>query len=118
MDNWIKATNGLPKDGQLVEIKIDTAGSAYARWVKETNAFVGIDGTRYPPTLYFIEWLDESTQADDWLKVLQENLQAQIAGFYNHDKTPAEKKIRNAVIQEYKDLIAIFKHKFPSPPKK
>lgn len=45
----------------------------------------------------------------DFITVLQENLQAQISGYYNVDKTDAEKEKRNAVIEEYKDLIAIFK---------
>ena len=47
----------------------------------------------------------------DFIVVLQENLQAQISGYYNVDKTAAEKEKRNAVIEEYKDLIAIFKSK-------
>lgn len=44
-----------------------------------------------------------------FLDVLVENYQAQIAGFYNDDKTDAERAKRNAVIEEYQDLIAIFK---------
>lgn len=92
-------------------------GRKFWRDIDKSNMSPGLAYTMFHKGIS-IEVLDESTQADDWLKVLQENLQAQIAGFYNHDKTPAEKKIRNAVIQEYKDLIAIFKHKFPSPPKK
>lgn len=47
----------------------------------------------------------------DFIAVLQENLQAQIAGYYNVDKTDAQREKRNAVIEEYKDLIAIFKSK-------
>jgi hypothetical protein len=47
----------------------------------------------------------------DFIVVLQENLQAQISGYYNVDKTDLEKEIRNAVIEEYKDLIAIYKAK-------
>ena len=47
----------------------------------------------------------------DCLAVLDENLQAQIAGYYNLDKTELEKEKRNAVIEEYKDLIAIMKSK-------
>lgn len=92
-------------------------GRKFWRDIDKSNMSPGLAYTMFHKGIS-IEVLDESTQADDWLKVLQENLQAQIAGFYNHDKTPEEKKIRNAVIQEYKDLIAIFKHKFPSPPKK
>ena len=45
----------------------------------------------------------------DFIVVLQENLQAQISGYYNVDKTDLEKEKRNAVIEEYKDLIAIYK---------
>jgi hypothetical protein len=48
-------------------------------------------------------------QAVDFLPVLQENHQAQIAGYYNVDKTDEERKIRNAVITEYADLISIYK---------
>lgn len=47
----------------------------------------------------------------DFIAVLQENLQAQIAAYYNVDKTDAQREKRNAVIEEYKDLIAIFKSK-------
>lgn len=47
---------------------------------------------------------------DKFLSILQENYQAQIAGFYNVDKTDEERKIRNALIEEYKDLIAIYKN--------
>ena len=47
----------------------------------------------------------------DFMSVLDENLQAQISGYYNVDKTDAEKEKRNAVIEEYKDLIAILKSK-------
>lgn len=46
---------------------------------------------------------------EGFFAVLEENYQAQIAGFYNDDKTDEERKIRNAVIEEYQDLIAIFK---------
>lgn len=49
----------------------------------------------------------------DFLDVLQVNYQAQIAGYYNDDKTDEERKIRGAVIQEYEDLIAIFKNGTP-----
>ena len=45
----------------------------------------------------------------DFLQVLQDNYQAQIAGFYNVDKTDLEKAKRSAVIEEYQDLIAIYK---------
>lgn len=44
-----------------------------------------------------------------WIDILRENQQAQIAGYYNIDKTDEERKIRNAVIEEYRDLILIFK---------
>lgn len=47
--------------------------------------------------------------AQQFIAILQENYQAQIAGFYNDDKTDEEMKIRQAVIQEYEDLIGIFK---------
>ncbi len=57
---WIKASERLPEDGKLVEIKTDTTRATYARWSKDNNAFVNIIDVRYPPTLYFIEWLDES----------------------------------------------------------
>lgn len=46
----------------------------------------------------------------DFFPVLEENYQAQIAGYYNHDKTPIEREKRNAVIKEYEDLIAIYKN--------
>jgi len=53
------------------------------------------------------------------IDVLQENHQAQIAGYYNHDKTDTEREKRNAVIEEYADLIGIFKANLtPSPTKK
>lgn len=51
---------------------------------------------------------------EGFLPILQENYQAQIAGYYNYDKTDEERKIRNAVIEEYKDLIAIYKAKCSS----
>lgn len=44
-----------------------------------------------------------------FLKILQENYQIQTAAFYNIDKTDEDKAKRNAVIEEYKDLIAIYK---------
>lgn len=56
----------------------------------------------------------EKSGINNFLTVLEENYQAQIAGFYNVDKTDEERKIRNAVIEEYKDLIAIYNHKFPN----
>ena len=45
------------------------------------------------------------------LSVLEENYQAQIAGYYNVDTTDEERKIRNAVIEEYQNLISIYKHR-------
>jgi alcohol dehydrogenase class IV len=45
----------------------------------------------------------------DFLSILDKNMQAQIAAYYNIDKTDEEKKIRNVIINEYKDLIAIYK---------
>jgi uncharacterized protein YktA (UPF0223 family) len=48
----------------------------------------------------------------DFLKILQENHQAQIAAFYNIDKADEDKAKRNAVIEEYTDLIAIYKSKY------
>jgi hypothetical protein len=54
----------------------------------------------------------EQVEKKDFLLVLTENWQAQIAGYYNLDKTDEERKIRNAVIQEYQDLIAIYKSKY------
>lgn len=53
--------------------------------------------------------LSNRSISGDFFKVLEENYQAQIAGFYNDDKTAEEKKIRNAVIKEYSDLIQIYK---------
>ena len=47
----------------------------------------------------------------DFFPVLEENYQAQIAGFYNYDKTDEERRKRLAVIQEYEDLISIYKYK-------
>ena len=46
----------------------------------------------------------------NFLPVLQENWQAQIAGFYNVDKTLEEQEQRKKVIAEYQDLIAIYKN--------
>jgi len=51
----------------------------------------------------------------DVIDVLSENHQAQIAGYYNDDKTDAEREKRNAVIEEYSDLLIIFKARFNSP---
>lgn len=48
---------------------------------------------------------------NNFLPVLDENMQAQIAGYYNDDKTDEERQKRNAVIDEYKDLILIYKHR-------
>lgn len=48
----------------------------------------------------------------DFLSVLTENHQAQIAGYYNIDKTDAEREKRNAVIEEYSDLISIYKSNY------
>jgi hypothetical protein len=50
---------------------------------------------------------------NELLNILIENQQAQIAGYYNQDKTEEERKIRNAVIEEYRDLILILKSKLP-----
>lgn len=41
--------------------------------------------------------------------ILEENYQAQIAAYYNIDKSEDEMQKRSAVIQEYKDLIGILK---------
>lgn len=51
-------------------------------------------------------------QGKDFFPVLEENYQAQIAGYYNVDKTDEERKIRNAVIKEYQDLISIYKSNY------
>ncbi len=52
-----------------------------------------------------------------FLDVLINNYQAQISGYYNFDKTDEERAKRNAVIEEYEDLIAIFKSKYlPTQP--
>lgn len=61
----------------------------------------------------FTEMMKASFRAGrkDFIAILDENLQAQIAGYYNIDKTDAEREKRNAVIEEYKDLISIFKSK-------
>lgn len=55
---------------------------------------------------------DKDVKGKIFLDVLVENYQAQIAGFYNDDKTDAERAKRNAVIEEYQDLIAIFKQSY------
>lgn len=52
---------------------------------------------------------------DAFSKVLEENWQAQIAGYYNCDKTDEERKIRTAVIEEYKDLIVLYKKHLAAP---
>lgn len=65
-------------------------------------------------------WQSLTTPAGNvksFLDVLTENYQAQIAGFYNDDKTDAERAKRNAVIEEYQDLIAIFKSGYTTPSK-
>lgn len=58
--------------------------------------------------------MEKKLTKDEVLSVLEENWQAQIAGYYNHDRTDEERKIRNEIIREYHDLIAIFKAKFES----
>lgn len=75
--------------------------------------------------LSLVEWLDEhpSSLTGDAvedvkktvLEVLEENYQAAIAGYYNYDKTEIEKERGKALIEEYQDLIGIFKHKFYPP---
>ncbi len=54
--------------------------------------------------------LKTNVNAPDFLSVLEENYQAHIAGYYNMDKTEEDRKIRSAIIQDYKDLIAIYKN--------
>lgn len=63
----------------------------------------------YPDEMMAIEKLIASRT--NFLPALQENYQAQIAGYYNDDKTDEERKIRQAVITEYEDLISIYKHR-------
>lgn len=66
-------------------------------------------------------WQSITTPAGNgksFLDVLIENYQAQIAGFYNDDKTDAERAKRNAVIEEYQDLIAIYKARYAAAPSK
>ena len=72
---WIKASDRLPVDGKLVEIKLDYITNIYARWVDDENAFVNSVGTRYPPTLYYIEWLDESPADGEAVAVMKEAVQ-------------------------------------------
>lgn len=55
------------------------------------------------------------TKKENFLDVLTINYQAQIAGFYNIDKTESERNARKAVMQEYQDLIHIYKHKNKQP---
>jgi hypothetical protein len=55
-----------------------------------------------------------TTRADtlkEVLDILRENQQAQIAAYYNYDAEGEERNKRNAVIEEYRDLILIVKSK-------
>ena len=55
---WVKASERLPEVNKDVCIRIDDVCKT-AYWDGE-SAFI-FEGRRYPPTLYFVEWLDEST---------------------------------------------------------
>lgn len=55
---WIKASERLPENLKPVKIKVD-GEEKYSKWVEYEKAFM-INGYRYPPRLYYIEWLDES----------------------------------------------------------
>jgi hypothetical protein len=56
------------------------------------------------------EVVTTESKKSSFLSVLEENYQAQIARYYNDGfKTEGERKLINAIIEEYKDLIAIFK---------
>jgi hypothetical protein len=60
---WVKASDNLPQEGKQVKLRIDGklcfSEEAFGYWKSEELAFM-VNGKRYPPTLYFIEWLDES----------------------------------------------------------
>jgi hypothetical protein len=56
--------------------------------------------------------MTQLTQTDNkrnFLLVLIANWQTQIAEYYNQDKTDEERSKRNAIIEEYQYLIAIYK---------
>jgi len=55
---WIKASERLPENLKPVKVKID-GKELDSEWVEYESAFM-VDGYRYPPRLYYIEWLDES----------------------------------------------------------
>lgn len=118
LENDISPIDGLNKDQfekireQIIEyIKMyKTDGEPIGAWkiMKLFEPFLKIQEVKG-----FADMMKASFRAGrkDFIVVLQENLQAQISGYYNVDKTDAEKEKRNAVIEEYKDLIAIFKAK-------
>lgn len=60
---WVKISEKEPPKTTcvfaIIHITRDSTLNGYFLWDKEDKAFT-VDGVRYPPTLYFIEWLDES----------------------------------------------------------
>ncbi len=82
-------------------------------WVKVANKAIELIQSGIKLLSPSLQGHLEAVEKESFLIILDVNMQAQIAGYYNDDKTDAERAIRNAVIEEYKDLIDIYKHKFP-----
>jgi hypothetical protein len=65
---WIKASDGFPKLGVEVPVRIGGGKYKCGHWSESDNAFMVYEnGTlvRYPPTIYFIEWLSPASTAQE-----------------------------------------------------
>lgn len=97
----------------IIELKGDIPKQQEEKPIPETadahERFVTNEELRESPAVSEVQEGERGKFQKTFLGVLQDNWQTQIAAFYNIDKTGEEKKIRNAVIQEYSDLIAIYK---------
>lgn len=58
---WVESIYRTPKDGHAAVLKIDGKVNI-GLWNEQERAFI-VGGHRFPPTLYYIEWLDESPTA-------------------------------------------------------
>lgn len=94
-------SDDIPAGNQIFSIYQKMPDSPLKKFLYQW--FGKYDDSDYTPVV-------EDRPTKDFLPVLQENWQAQIAGYYNHDKTDTERAIRQAVIDEYKDLISIYKN--------
>lgn len=108
-NNRIKEAEELKRDANtIIELLKGETPEQRGQW---DNAKKSLEEISFKVLDHLAACEKREGEMEKLLYILRDNQQAQIAGYYNHDKTDEERKIRNAVIEEYRDLIMIFKHR-------